>query len=53
VIRGYGWRADVLGGTPSALDLDAVVRDRPVILLSADLRAEWRNSRAQGLPFAE
>lgn len=53
VIRGYGWTPDAFGGAmPSALELDGAVRDRPVILLSADLRSAWRNSRAAGLPIA-
>lgn len=52
VIRGYGWNPDAFGGAmPSALELDGAVRDRPVILLSADLRSAWRNSRAAGLPI--
>lgn len=53
VIRGYGWNLDSFGGAPpSTLELDGAVRDRPVILLSADLRSAWRNSRATGLPIA-
>ena len=53
VIRGYGWNLDAFGGVPpSTLELDGAVRDRPVILLSADLRSAWRNSRAAGLPIA-
>jgi predicted amidohydrolase YtcJ len=52
VIRGNGWRADAFGGAaPSVPELDAVVRDRPVILPSADLNVAWRNSRAAGLPI--
>jgi hypothetical protein len=52
VIRGYGWRAELFDGAgPTAAELDAVVPDRPVILLSSDLRRAWRNSRAMGLPL--
>ena len=46
-IVGSGWSADDLKGTPPTRQLlDSVVKDRPVLLYSADERAAWVNSQA-------
>jgi predicted amidohydrolase YtcJ len=46
-IVGRGWRRHLFaGGLPSRHQLDAVVQDRPVVLLSADGRMSWVNSKA-------
>jgi predicted amidohydrolase YtcJ len=46
-IRGGGWAMSAFpGGTPSALDLDTVVPDRPVFLPNRDHHGAWVNSRA-------
>jgi hypothetical protein len=53
IIRGYGWRPEAFDGEmPTPIELDSVVRDRPVILLSADLRVALRNSRGMAEPIA-
>jgi predicted amidohydrolase YtcJ len=44
-IRGYGWSYDAIA-EPTRLQLDAVVTDRPVALLSQDGHALWVNTRA-------
>ena len=44
-ITGYGWSSDSIG-EPTRLQLDAVVSDRPVALLSEDGSALWLNTRA-------
>ncbi|MFF2486117.1 amidohydrolase [Microbacterium sp. NPDC058062] len=47
VLTGGGWFGDVFpGGFPTARDLDAVVSDRPVVLLSHDAHGVWVNSAA-------
>ncbi|WP_061782328.1 amidohydrolase [Microbacterium hominis] len=49
-VRGGGWRAEwFAGGTPSRAALDAVVPDRPVLLLDSDRHGAWANSRALAL----
>lgn len=49
-VRGGGWRAEwFAGGTPSRAALDAVVPDRPVLLLDSDRHGGWANSRAFAL----
>lgn len=49
-VRGGGWRAEWFsGGTPSRAALDAVVPDRPVLLLDSDRHGGWANSRALAL----
>lgn len=49
-VRGGGWRAEwFAGGTPSRAALDAVVPDRPVLLLDSDRHGGWANSRALAL----
>ncbi len=46
-IVGGGWSMDVFpGGNPPKEVLDAVVRDRPVYLMSRDGHSAWANSRA-------
>jgi predicted amidohydrolase YtcJ len=46
-IVGGGWSMDVFpGGNPPKEVLDAVVRDRPVYLMSRDGHSAWVNSRA-------
>lgn len=46
-ILGGGWhQPDYPGGTPLASDLDAVVSDRPALLVDADHHGAWVNSRA-------
>ena len=46
-IVGRGWRYHLFpGGLPARQQLDRVVPDRPVQLLSADGRAAWVNSKA-------
>jgi predicted amidohydrolase YtcJ len=47
-LTGSGWQPDCFPDhrLPLRQDLDAVVRDRPVFLRSADSRAAWVNSRA-------
>ncbi|HEX3328347.1 MAG TPA: amidohydrolase family protein [Gaiellales bacterium] len=46
-IVGSGWSmSDFPGGTPTAAALDAVVRDRPVVLTNRDIHGAWANSRA-------
>ncbi|WP_007511004.1 amidohydrolase [Pseudofrankia saprophytica] len=46
-IVGSGWSMPAFpGGTPLAADLDAVVPDRPVMLMNRDGHGAWVNSRA-------
>jgi len=47
-LRGRGWNQEnwKLGRFPSALDVDAVVNDRPVWFERVDGHAGWANSRA-------
>jgi predicted amidohydrolase YtcJ len=49
-LRGQGWRdADWPDGPPTAAALDAVVSDRPALLISKDYHAVWLNSAALAL----
>jgi predicted amidohydrolase YtcJ len=49
-IRGGGWyMADFAGGSPSRLELDRIVPDRPAFLTSRDGHSAWVNSRALAL----
>jgi predicted amidohydrolase YtcJ len=49
-IVGAGWALEFFpGGTPTAATLDAVVRDRPVMLSNRDHHGAWLNSRALAL----
>ena len=46
LILGMGWNNDMVGGWPTAADLDAVVTDRPVFLIDFTGHEGWLNSRA-------
>ncbi|WP_252199843.1 amidohydrolase [Brevibacterium sp. RIT 803] len=49
-VTGGGWSmADFPGGAPTAVILDELSPDRPVILLSADHHSAWVNTRAMDL----
>lgn len=53
VVQGFGWRVAGWDRLPSTAELDAVVGDRPVVLISGDCHAGWLSSaafRALGLP---
>ncbi|MEA2508270.1 MAG: hypothetical protein QOG21_352 [Actinomycetota bacterium] len=46
-LRGDGWAMPAFpGGTPHRSDLDAIVSDRPVVLVNRDGHGSWVNSRA-------
>jgi predicted amidohydrolase YtcJ len=46
-IVGSGWSmSDFPGGTPTAAALDAVVGDRPAVLVNRDFHGAWASSRA-------
>ncbi|NYE61967.1 hypothetical protein FHW58_003174 [Duganella sp. 1224] len=47
-IIGFGWNQEIwkLGRFPTAAELDAVVRDRPVLLHRVDGHAIWVNTKA-------
>lgn len=45
-ITGTGWSYDVFADLPGRAQLDAIVSDRPVQLLSEDGQALWLNSKA-------
>ena len=52
-IVGGGWAMPAFpGGTPSRLDLDAIVPDRPVYLENRDAHGGWANSAALALAAA-
>lgn len=47
VIRGYGWRYGAFPDSgPTRNDLDVIISDRPVILMSVDFHTAWLNSKA-------
>ncbi len=47
VIRGEGWSNTVVPGKgPLASSLDAVVSDRPVVIMSEDYHSTWVNTKA-------
>jgi predicted amidohydrolase YtcJ len=50
-LRGYGWRDGdwTDGRTPTRHDLDAIVADRPAMMISKDYHALWLNSAALAL----
>jgi predicted amidohydrolase YtcJ len=49
-VRGYGWRdKDWPDGPPTRQALDAIVSDRPALLISKDYHALWLNSVALAL----
>jgi len=45
-ILGIGWNPDIYGGAPTAVELDAIVSDRPAILLEFTVHDAWLNSKA-------
>jgi predicted amidohydrolase YtcJ len=50
-LRGRGWNQEIwkLGRFPTAAELDAVVKDRPIWLERVDGHAAWANTRAMQL----
>ncbi|GGZ71832.1 amidohydrolase [Algibacter mikhailovii] len=44
VIYGAGWATPKLGGLPTAEDLDAIIPDRPVLLIDYTSHEAWMNS---------
>lgn len=46
VVRGIGWNPDIYGGYPTAEELDAIVSDRPAILLEFTIHDAWLNTAA-------
>ena len=46
VIRGIGWNPAIYGGDPTAKELDAIVSDRPAILLEFTIHDAWLNTKA-------
>ena len=46
MIFGMGWSNEVLGGWPTAADLDTVVTDRPVFLIDFTGHEGWLNTKA-------
>ena len=49
VVQGFGWRVAGWDRLPTTAELDAVVGDRPVILISGDCHAGWLSSAAYRL----
>lgn len=52
VIYGAGWSPEIIGGLPTAADLDAIVPDRPVLLIDYTSHEGWMNSatlKSQGI----
>ena len=46
VILGIGWNPDIYGSAPTAAELDAIVSDRPALLLEFTIHDAWLNSKA-------
>ena len=46
VIRGIGWDKNMLGGLPTAAELDEAVSDRPTIILDNTIHDGWLNTAA-------
>jgi len=46
VIKGIGWDKNMLGGLPTAKDLDRAVADRPAIILDNTIHDGWLNTAA-------
>lgn len=46
VIQGIGWDKNMLGGLPVAIDLDAVVPNRPAFILDNTIHDAWLNTAA-------
>jgi predicted amidohydrolase YtcJ len=49
VVLGIGWNADVFGGFPLASELDAIISDRPAIILDFTNHDGWLNTKAMEL----
>jgi hypothetical protein len=46
-VRGFGWRVDMFGPDgPHRADLDAIIADRPALLVAIDAHSVWVNSAA-------
>ena len=46
VIQGIGWDTNMLGGYPTAADLDTAVPDRPAFILDNTIHDAWMNTAA-------
>lgn len=46
LVEGYGWRLGEWSREPSTAELDAVVGERPVVLVSGDCHAGWLSTAA-------
>lgn len=46
VIQGIGWDTNMLGGYPTAKDLDKAVPDRPAFILDNTIHDAWMNTAA-------
>ena len=46
VIQGIGWDTNMLGGYPTAKDLDAAVPNRPAFILDNTIHDAWLNTAA-------
>lgn len=46
VIQGIGWDTNMLGGYPTAKDLDSAVPDRPAFILDNTIHDAWLNTAA-------
>lgn len=46
VVQGIGWDKNMLGGLPTAKDLDKAVSDRPAIILDNTIHDAWLNTAA-------
>ncbi len=46
VIQGIGWDTNMLGGYPTAKDLDTAVPDRPAFILDNTIHDAWLNTAA-------
>lgn len=49
VLQGFGFRLGQWSRLPSTAELDAVVGDRPTVLISGDCHAGWLSTAAYGL----
>lgn len=48
-VLGIGWNPEIYGGYPTAKDLDALVPNRPAILLEFTVHDAWLNTKAMEL----
>jgi predicted amidohydrolase YtcJ len=46
VITGAGWSPSIMGGFPTAADLDAAVSDRPALFIDVTSHEGWLNTAA-------